>query len=99
MRRLVEVIDSKNEEKLRDVVAPVIEKCLEEDQAECVEDAIGCLTALVCAKPPDGKPMDTQMWRLFKKMILAVGGTNAEQDLGFAAECLPLATKTIQHFI
>jgi hypothetical protein len=39
------------------------------------------------------------MWTLFKKMILAIGGSNEDNDLGFAFECLPHATKTIQHFI
>jgi hypothetical protein len=61
---------------LIEVVAPVIEKCLEEEHAECVEDAIGCLTALVCAKPPNGKQMNAAIWKLFKKMLLAVGGGN-----------------------
>ena len=99
------VIDAVHKEtglvnQLRQTIYPILNSCLQdEDNMECVEDAISIMTLVTYHGVQHGSRIHPDMWRLYTILLYSIAGYDDEEQGGHAFEYLPQATQTIENFI
>jgi hypothetical protein len=59
---------------MRASVYPVLLHILQEEEEECMEDCIGCITLLVQYETDKNSPISRPMWALYTRILMLTSG-------------------------